>query len=67
MAKANSDPKDAMHQLIKLQTDIPAENIPIRVMCLVEVAKVAIQLEKVDRAIELANEAVSLGNKQARL
>ena len=67
LAKANSIPKDIMDQLIKLQANIPAENKPIRVMCLVELAKVAIQLEKVDQAIEFANEAVSLGNKQVRL
>ena len=67
LAKANSNPKDVMDQLNRLQADLPAENKPIRVMCLVELAKVAIQLEKVDQAIEFANEAVSLGNKQARL
>ena len=55
-----------MDQLNKLQADIPAENKPIRIMCLVELAKSAIQLEKVDQAIEFASEAVSLGNKQAR-
>ena len=67
MAKANSNPKDVMDHLNRLQADIPVENKPIRIMCLVEQAKVAIQLEKVDQAIEFANEAVSLGNKQARL
>ena len=67
MANANSNPKDVMDQLNRLQADLPAENKPIRVMCLVELAKVAIQLEKVDQAIEFANEAVSLGNKKVRL
>ena len=66
LAKANSNPKDIMDQLNRLQADIPAENKPIRIMCLVELAKSAIQLEKVDQAIEFASEAVSLGNKQAR-
>ena len=56
-----------MDELTKLQTNLPAENKPIRVICLVELAKVAIQLEKVDQAIEFANEAVSLGNKQVGL
>ena len=46
MAKANSNPKDVMDQLNRLQADLPAENKPVRVMCLVELAKVAIQLEK---------------------
>ena len=56
-----------MDKLTKLQADIPAENKAVRVICLVELAKISIQLEKVDQAIEFANEAVSLGNKQARL